>query len=386
MSPLLADARIALYDLIALQEPWQNPYCNRTYCPSSSGFIPAYDDRQRRSCFLINRRLDPTIWSIEYPCPDLTVFCLQVEDRTVWVYNIYNPPPGSYSTDQPNTPLSLLPDLLLRDGDHLLLGDFNLHYPMWCGPRNPTTHKAANCLIDLILSYDLSLASPKGGVTWEARGQSSTIDLTFLSPRLKEQVIRCEIREDLDFGADHYPISTSLCFRTTPVQPTKRRSWKKMDIEAVRAGAALLPRPPSLSTPDRIDSYVQGLIQAIQHLINQTVPWAKPSSYGQPWWTREVQDIVEEERTLRRRLRTSQDYNSQDYNSQLLKTVTQQKVRTIRKAKQRSFRTMMHEACEGEGLWKMAKWGRTTQGVYVLPVMPPLITDQGIATSLPDKV
>ena len=47
---------------------------------------------------------------------------------------------------------------------------------------------------------------------------------------------------------------------------------------------------------------------------------------------------------------------------------------------------MMHEACEGEGLWKMAKWGRTTQGVYVLPVMPPLITDQGIATSLPDKV
>ena len=381
MSPLLADSRIASYDLIALQEPWQNPYCNRTYCPSTSGFIPAYDDRQRRSCFLINRRLDPTTWSVEYPSPDLAVVCLQVEDRTIWVYNIYNPPPGSYSTDQTSTPISLLPDLLSRNGDHLLLGDFNLHHPMWCGPRNPTAHKAADSLVDLILSYNLSLASPKGGVTWEARGQSSTIDLTFLSPRLKEQVIRCEIREDLDFGADHYPISTSFLLRTIRVEPILRRSWKRMNIEAVQAGAVHLPRPPALTTPDRLDDYVQCLTQAIQYLINQTVPWAKPASYGQPWWTIEVQDAVEEERTLRRKLRTIQDPDDQQ-----LRTARQRKVHTIRKAKQKSFRIMIQEVCEGNGLWRMANWGRTTQGSYILPVMPPLATDSGIATSLPDKI
>ena len=205
----------------------------------------------------------------------------------------------------------MLPDLISRDGDHLLLGDFNLHHPMWCSPRNPTAHKAADRLIDLILSYDLSLASPKGGVTWEARGQSSTIDLTFLSPRLKEQIVRCEIREDLDFGADHYPILTSLLLRITQVSPVPWRSWKRMDLEAVQAGAVYLPRPPALTTPDRLDHYVQCLTQAIQHLIDQTVPWAKPSSYGQPWWTTEVQDIVQEERTLRRKLRTGQDYDNQ---------------------------------------------------------------------------
>ena len=71
-----------------------------------------------------------------------------------------------------------------------------------------------------------------------------------------------------------------------------------MDLEAVQAGVAYLPRPPALTTPDKLDDYVQGLIQAIQHLIDQTVPWVKPSSYGQPWWTIEVQDIVQEERTL----------------------------------------------------------------------------------------
>ena len=186
---------------------------------------------------------------------------------------------------------------------------------MWCSPRNPTAHKAADRLIDLILSYDLALASPKGGVTWEARGQSSTIDLTFLSPRLREQIVRCEIREDLDFGADHYPISTSLLLRTIQVSPVPRRSWKRMDLEAVQAGAAYLPRPPALTTPDKLDDYIQGLIQAIQRLIDQTVPWAKPSSYGQPWWTTEVQDAVQEERTLRRKLRygCGQDQAQDDY-------------------------------------------------------------------------
>ena len=47
---------------------------------------------------------------------------------------------------------------------------------------------------------------------------------------------------------------------------------------------------------------------------------------------------------------------------------------------------MVHEVCEGDGLWRMANWGRTAQGAHVLPVMPPLVTDSGIANTLPDKV
>jgi hypothetical protein len=46
----------------------------------------------------------------------------------------------------------------------------------------------------------------------------------------------------------------------------------------------------------------------------------------------------------------------------------------------------MHEVCEGGGLWRLANWGRTTQGSYILPVMPPLVTDSGVVTSVTDKV
>jgi hypothetical protein len=82
-----------------------------------------------------------------------------------------------------------------------------------------------------------------------------------------EQVVRCEIREDLDFGVDHYPISTSFLLRTTRVEPILRRSGKRMDIEA---GAVYLPRHPAPMTPDRIDDYANSLIQFIQQLIEQT--------------------------------------------------------------------------------------------------------------------
>jgi len=43
-------------EIIALQEPWQNTHMNATYCPSSSGFWPAYPKQfQSRACFLVRK-------------------------------------------------------------------------------------------------------------------------------------------------------------------------------------------------------------------------------------------------------------------------------------------------------------------------------------------
>ena len=77
---------------------------------------------------------------------------------------MYNFSPGSYSTDQYNTLIPLLPDLLKREGDYILLSDFNLHHPLWCRLHNSTAHKALDQLVNLVLLYNLLLALPKGGV------------------------------------------------------------------------------------------------------------------------------------------------------------------------------------------------------------------------------
>ena len=44
IAPLLADKTAAIYDILALQEPWQNLYKNATYYPNSLVFYIAHDD------------------------------------------------------------------------------------------------------------------------------------------------------------------------------------------------------------------------------------------------------------------------------------------------------------------------------------------------------
>ena len=47
---------------------------------------------------------------------------LEGRERTIQIYNIYNP-------QQTNNSLRVLPELLRAEGEHILLGDFNLHHP-----------------------------------------------------------------------------------------------------------------------------------------------------------------------------------------------------------------------------------------------------------------
>ncbi|TVY59574.1 putative RNA-directed DNA polymerase from transposon X-element, partial [Lachnellula suecica] len=70
MAPFLADKRVLDFDIIAVQEPWNNPFGRRTYCVP--GFTQTYDNCRRRSCFLVNQRLDITTWEVEFPRDDLT--------------------------------------------------------------------------------------------------------------------------------------------------------------------------------------------------------------------------------------------------------------------------------------------------------------------------
>jgi hypothetical protein len=78
----------------------------------------------------------------------------------------------------------MLTNLLEQEGEHIVLGDFNLHHPSWCGIRNPTAHKVADQLIDILHSYELHLTLPHGSITRRMKGEESTIDLVFIDPIL----------------------------------------------------------------------------------------------------------------------------------------------------------------------------------------------------------
>ncbi|KAH6665238.1 hypothetical protein B0J14DRAFT_445264, partial [Halenospora varia] len=68
-----------------------------------------------------------------------------------------------------------------------------------------------------------------GAITWEARGSSSTIDLTFGSKLAFRRLIECSPRLDLDQGSDHLPLATRISLKKTLILERKTRLWKKMD-------------------------------------------------------------------------------------------------------------------------------------------------------------
>jgi len=76
----------------------------------------------------------------------------------------------------------MLPELLRAEGEHILLGDFNLHHPFWGGVTVTCADNAADDLIRATEAAGLSLATEAGMETWVKGISRSTLDLVFTSP------------------------------------------------------------------------------------------------------------------------------------------------------------------------------------------------------------
>ena len=96
-APLLADPCIREFHVLAIQEPWNNPFVRTSYNPSSSNFWLAVQECQTtRVAFYISKDISPSPWSIRYISPDLAVLNIQIQFqdvvRDVQIYNVYNLP------------------------------------------------------------------------------------------------------------------------------------------------------------------------------------------------------------------------------------------------------------------------------------------------------
>jgi hypothetical protein len=106
-----------------------NPYVVTTYRGQNTGFSLAYGKVTSRTCFFINNKLDLGCWKVEFHSPNYYTFSLFTEDKWWHVHNVYSEPPGSYHTTNYNTLIPLIREQLKKEGEHILVGDFNLHHP-----------------------------------------------------------------------------------------------------------------------------------------------------------------------------------------------------------------------------------------------------------------
>jgi hypothetical protein len=373
---LSADSHSADLDIIAIQEPAQNPSMIATYCDSKSPFRPLYSkDRHSRVCIFINKRLPIASWKVEFPGPDIITLTLTSANRNIILTNVYSQPsaPNTINTD---SPIYQLPDILSRDGDHILLGDFNLHHQAWSGSIDTRPDRMASDLLSFTQQADLELITPPGLPTWrrsETSSSYSTIDLAFLSASLTQHLVYCNIDDCLHHGSDHRPIRTQLLLpETGPVHgPELRRNWKLMDRDIVTSRSRSLQVPNSFSSHAQIDDYALYLQQFITRLAADSTPIYSltPSTREVKcsWWTSEVDRLVTEERQARRR----------GASDEILKEISRRKKSAVKKAKRADWRHAVHEAKDGKkGIWGLVRWGKERSHLPPeLPMVPPSLKE-----------
>ena len=61
---------------------------------------------------------------------------------------MYNPLPPTLKTKEYPSTIPKIAEVLERAGEHILLGDFNLHHPTWNNLGRSIYHAAADALLD----------------------------------------------------------------------------------------------------------------------------------------------------------------------------------------------------------------------------------------------
>ncbi|KAI0992219.1 hypothetical protein K3495_g15967, partial [Podosphaera aphanis] len=158
--------------------------------------------------------------------------------------------------------------------------------------------------------------------------------------------------------------------------------WKKADWEVTNRILAAKLRDLELEwlgldSREMIDQRVVSITKAIQEMIKETIPKARPSSFAKPYWTTQCSEAVKDTRKARRKwkkLGTEESWL--DY----LRSTSTKKAQT-KKAKNIGWRATVSEATQDPTkIWKLAKWARKDlEERHRLPQVPDIKDTDGIA-------
>ena len=168
-------------------------------------------------------------------------------------------------------PLDLLNSLLEEDpeGQHLVVGDLNLHHPTW-GGLNVKKDREAEQLLTIMDEQQLSLLLAQESITWRVNELQSTIDLSLGTPAVTQRMMSCEVVKK-NHDLDHYSILTTLLLEAPEATPQTRQQWDKLDVEVFQK---TLAAQLAATTPATKEQQVEVITEALQHAIQEAVPVA----------------------------------------------------------------------------------------------------------------
>jgi ribonuclease HI len=359
LASLFRDPKVLEYGILAIQEPWRNPFIATSYHPLKKHYQLTYmEDDNTRVCFYINKRIDPSTWRVSFISTDIVA--LKLTNHTLHnqlhIFNVYN----EVATDTLSKLEEAIGDVDPAD-ELLVLGDFNLHHPLWSKTHRRANQgiRAAQPLLRIVESFHLQLLTVPGTTTRRWAEGESTIDLTFASEDIASRLIHCRVDAQSDYDSDHLPIATSIDWRWQPATLTKKRMWTKTDLTLLRQAVQnKLPKMPdalTLSDEGGINEYVQSIVNALVAGIDASTPWSNPSSCSIPGFDKECKAICTEVQQLRRRWQRTR--HEEDYEA--YRQARNRKGRHIQKTLRNTHRQKVEEASASEsGLWKLVKWAK----------------------------
>ena len=392
MIPMFQEPSTFGYDILAVQEPWKNSKKNQTYHPAPADFHICHPNRDgvtTRVCTYVSKKIPMNKWYSRVHSGDLVTVTLKPQEpgqKTLHIHNIYNASPsqrwesqsrrirnraGDRTATRPAKEYSEISSLdTLRTAiarnpadEHLIVGDFNLHHPLWTGPGRHQ-HPEASQLIDIINEANLEMLTPEGMTTFKTRkhSEATTIDLSLATTNTADTMVKCGITKKLDLDSDHEAILTELDRNLYTMPPREVRNWKKMDVTEfqgrLRAKIPIIHQP--IDTVEKLDEQVQELVNILTEAAVATTPLSKITAKSKTFMDGETKKAMSE---VRKRFQKWQFTRFRSHRS-ALNAARNFKKRLIKGKRTESWRQHVEECDSDEKLWRLGKqikngWART---------------------------
>jgi ribonuclease HI len=234
-----------------------------------------------------------------------------------------------------------------------IVGDFNLHHPLWNPPEYDKQDREAEDLINLMATNGLNLILPPGTITFPRH--KTTIDLVWGNSQMEENVLKCQVAHNHNHGSDHYPIITMLSSAPEGIDETPMYDFDKTDWDLLKVKLPeLLPPivdPAPSASPATVDKLAEDLTAALMEAIEITTPRSKICPFSKRWWNDKLTKARKETNKAKNKFRRTEN---EEYRKKWKDSEKAYK-RMIKKSKRNTWRKFVKEADE-KTIWKLKKY------------------------------
>ena len=177
----------------------------------------------------------------------------------------------------------------------LWAGDFNRHHPLWDNDKD--THlftqqasRPMEGLIELIATYNLTMALPKGIPTLQhmVTGRYLRLDNVFSTAGLSDLITKCKVIPSLHPpSTDHFLIATNISLPQEKVNSPPTFNFREVDWDKFKkkleAKLDTTPNPQHINMQEQLTAAVGDLTQVIQETIQGNVVKTKPRPDAKRW-------------------------------------------------------------------------------------------------------